>query len=319
VRRAVEVPGLGTVWPPDPDDPEVAAVLAAGCAEPEAPPSQLLAEPNVASSDGNRAESPPSRSVIPRGPPDRGGTGSAEPGEGRWPLPGLAPRVTLLGPVGVAGVGDPPRAQLVEMAGLLAQRQDGWSLATFTEVIWRDRRGVEQPPPPPKTVRTRLSDLRRWLGGPDTVVAEGDQLRLGPAVEVDWWHFIALSARPDTMVDALALVRGRPLVGVLDGWAERDYWTSAIEARVVGVAVAAGEAALRRNDWDEALADSEIGLRLCPYDQRLTRVAMRAAAGRNDLELVHAFVVRAEAELDHDEPLDPETLDLLRSLASGEA
>jgi hypothetical protein len=119
------------------------------------------------------------------------------------------------------------------------------------------------------------------------------------------------------MGDALALVRGRPLIGVLDGWAERDYWTSAMEARVVGVAVAAGEAALRRGDWDRALADCEVGLRLCPYDQRLTRVAMRAAAGRDDLELVHAFVVRAEAELDDDEPLDPETVDLLRALTGG--
>jgi hypothetical protein len=317
VGHQVELPGLGTVRLPEPDDPEVVAALAAGCAEAEAPPSQTLAGASDVSIEGNGAKGPQSGSVTPRRRPDECGMPPDRSAGPPRALPGLGPRVTVLGSVGVAGVGDPPRTQLVEMAGLLALRQDGWSLASFTQVIWRDRRGVDQPPPPAKTVRTRLSELRRWLGGPDTVVAEGDQLRLGPGVEVDWWHFIALSAKPDTMGAALALVRGRPLVGVLDGWAERDYWTSAIEARVVGVAVAAGEAALRRGDWEGALADCEIGLRLCPYDQRLTRVAMRAAAGRNDLELVHAFVVRAEAELDHDEPLDPETLDLLRALTGG--
>jgi hypothetical protein len=163
-------------------------------------------------------------------------------------------------------------------------------------------------------VRNRISELRRWLGGTDTVIAQGDNLRLGHVVKVDWWELNQRSTRPDTLSGALTLVRGRPLVGVLDGWAEHDYWQDAIEAKIVAVAAAAAEKSLRQRQWQQALQDAETGLHMCPYDQRLTRAAMRAAAGDGDIELVHAIVARAEAELDEGEALDSETLDLLHSL-----
>jgi DNA-binding SARP family transcriptional activator len=298
--RRCDVPGVGAVRVLLGDDTETAAALAAGAAD--ATPGDLAA---VDASPVQTAPAPPAENVL-----DEGHSRQA-------PLPGCAPRLRLLGPVRVEGLGEPRRAQLVEMAALLALHQQGCSWKTFCEVIWRDR--DTEGPPASKTVHNRVAELRSWLGGPDAVISGGGNLRLGHDVDVDWWRFEAFAARPETIGQALALVEGRPLQGVLEGWAERDYWATSIEAAVIAVALAAADDALRRGAWDRGVAAVEIGLKLCPFDQRLTRAAMRAAAGGGDTGLVHAFVARAEAHLEEDEGLDPETIDLLRRLTTDSA
>jgi DNA-binding SARP family transcriptional activator len=300
-RGHADVPGIGPVPLAPPDDAEVAAALAAATAEAEAPPA--TADPAL-----GVGEPAPLLAIPAKRPQQESATQESSPS--------VNPSIQLLGPFKVSGVSDPPRAQIVEMAALLALRREGWSLATFQEAIWRNRRGSDTSPPSTKTVSTRIGNLRGWLGGQDTVITEGDNIRLGRSMEVDWWRFETLSCRPETMAEALQLLRGQPLEGVLYGWAERDYWVQAIEARVVAVALGAAEGALRHDRWEEAFAAAEVGLKWCPYDQRLTRAAMRAAAAGGDVELVHVLVARAEVELDEDEGLDPETMELLQALTA---
>jgi hypothetical protein len=117
------------------------------------------------------------------------------------------------------------------------------------------------------------------LGGRETVIAEGGNLRLNPDFEVDWWRFDTLSANPETMSEALAPVKGRPLEGVLEGWAERDYWVDAIEASLIAVALAAADNNLRRSAWEDAVAAADIGLRLCPHGQRVSGRAIWRSVG----------------------------------------
>lgn len=293
------VPGIGTVRLAGFDDTETVAALAAGVADAVPPAPTAVA-------DITTVEPPPPSTTAQ--PSDQAPIGQPA-------LPGLGAKLRLLGPVQVLNVAQPHRAQLVEMAALLGLRQEGWSWETFCQVIWRDRGDDPESGPAVKTVRTRIAELRSWLGGRHTVISDDGHLRLAPDLDVDWWRFEALTARSNTISQALALVQGRPLQGVLDGWAERDHWVTGIEARIIAVALAASDAATRRGDWDRALAAAETGLKLCPFDQRLTRAAMRAAAGQ-DMELVHALVARAEAQLEEDEGLDPETIELLQSLST---
>lgn len=229
--------------------------------------------------------------------------------------------VRVLGPVAVVGAERPfTRAWTLDLVVFLALHPAGATTEQWSTALWPDRLMA------PATLHSTASAARRALGrdgdGEDHLPRSHGRLRLGPGVRTDWdllqqW---GKADDPDGWCRALALVRGRPLDGLraID-WALLDGLLPAIEATVVDLAERRGLWCLDEGDAAGATWAARRGLLVCPYDERLYRVLLRAAdmAGNPAaVEAAMAELVRLVAE--DVEPYDavhPETLELYRALS----
>jgi nucleoid-associated protein YgaU len=242
-----------------------------------------------------------------------------------------APRVLVLGPVEVQGVGEVGesgrRRRGVELITYLALHPGG-SQHQLDEAIWPGSRITKN------TRNPLVSRTRQWLGrAPDgdpylPLIREGGEYRLRPEVTCDWHDFVRLAKEgltqarpgPNNLVRALELVRGRPFLGVdaeAYTWAESD--TQDMISAIVDVAHALATVSLSKGDHRRARWAAARGLLVEPASEVLYRDAIRAAAAAGDTDEVGRLAdgLRRQIELlDPDDGVSEETAALLASIST---
>lgn len=187
--------------------------------------------------------------------------------------------VAVLGPVEVHGAARSfERAWTLDLVAYLAMHRRGASSETWVTALWPDRL------PAAPTLHSTASAARRALGpsadGPDHLPRSHGHLRLGPTVGTDWERFrrLARSDRPDAWVEALDLVRGRPLGGLRSpDWAVLEGFVAEIEEAVVDIGLRLAGHLLERYDARTAGSVARRALLVSPFDERLYRVLLQAA------------------------------------------
>ncbi|MGV8966597.1 MAG: LysM peptidoglycan-binding domain-containing protein [Cellulomonas sp.] len=264
----------------------------------------------------------------PNGAP--GATATDLPSEPVQPMPvPQAPRVLLLGRVSVKGAAharvDRERRNTELVAFLVCN--PGASTEQVDDVIGHGAR-VE-----PSNRNAQISRARSWLGSDRggqpylKKVENHDDYRLDPAIKSDWDEFLTLANRglaqgKDGALDlraALALVRGRPFLGVPPGTYD---WAEALAHEMIDtitdVAHALALISIDAHDYRGAQRAATIGLTANPCNEELFRDAIAAAhyAGDHDEadRLVVSLRTRIE-QIDPDSDLEDETIELLELLA----
>jgi DNA-binding SARP family transcriptional activator len=188
-------------------------------------------------------------------------------------------RVELLGPARVVGaIGNlERRPKLVELIAYLAVHPQGALTRTWSDALWPDRRV------PPQTIANRLSEARRALGvavdGRPRLRRSGDRHWISDVrTDIDEFSRLAHDGEPSSWEQALMLVRGRPFEDLQHGqWAVLEGYTAFVLELVSNCALNLGDHALRAGNGELALRAARQGLLGDPYDERLHRLAMRAA------------------------------------------
>jgi DNA-binding SARP family transcriptional activator len=196
---------------------------------------------------------------------------------------------------------------ILELLVYLALHRRGVQRQQILGALWPDRT------PPSKTMRNRLIEARTAVNG---AVSDGPIWRLDPDVTTDWQQFLVLAAgSTEQQHDALALIRGRPFEG-LDNceWLDLDGHRSEVEARIVDVALGLSETELASGHPEAALSAARAGLRASRYEERLHRLAIRAATASNMTGVVRTLKQEMRRALDldiePDDAIQPETLEL---------
>lgn len=207
----------------------------------------------------------------------------------------LPPSIALLGPLEIAP--SKPlrrrlRAQTRQLLAHLALHPDGSTVEELVAALWPD---IDD-----DNARQRLwrsaSEARGQLG--DVIIRGGERYRLDrQTVAVDLDRFEALLAAADgdgahrqpLLEQALALVRGRPLVGSDYPWATGA--TRRLSATIVDRLRELGYLRLDGADRTGALAAAEQALALDPLNEGAHRLAMQAEA---TLGLRQAIAARYE-------------------------
>ena len=194
-------------------------------------------------------------------------------------VPSNRVEVAVLGPVAVRGAAEPfRRPAAFDLVAYLALHRHGVRHAEWSLALWPDRAVALS------TVHSTASDARRALGrSADGTphLQRGVILRLHHSVTTDVERFAALadSDDPDRLVEAMHLVRGPLLDGVRrSDWAVFDGTRARIESLVAGTALRCAGELTRSGDGSEAARVVRQALRLSPYDERLYRSLLRAAA-----------------------------------------
>ncbi len=190
----------------------------------------------------------------------------------------------VLGPVEVRGAAGPfRRSAALELAVYLAfhrrpVRHGEWALA-----LWPDRAVSSS------TIYSTASDARRALGrdgtGDERLPRSGRHLELGSDVRTDVARFEALASggRLADLVDAMALVRGPLFAGLRRAdWAVFDGTEASVQSLVADTALRAAELLVGQGLAAEAERVVRRALLACPYDERLYRSLLRAAAAQGN-------------------------------------
>lgn len=221
--------------------------------------------------------------------------------------------VRVLGPVEVAGAERPfGRAWSRELVVYLSVHGPA-TTDQWTTALWPDAARAAT------TSWSVVSDARRALGsnfGADHLSRCHGRLQLASSVATDWGKFRQLAAQADRRAwhRALDLVRGLPFDGLRTwDWPVASGLVATLSEEIVAVAGRVAEAARTPGDWAWARGAVRAALRACPYDERLYRLLLRAAAlegSRSTLDQVMAETVLRLEE-------DPAAIAWARRLASG--
>jgi hypothetical protein len=206
--------------------------------------------------------------------------------------------VNILGPLQIIGAaGDPPRRHCLEMLVYLTLHRRPVPVQSLWQAVFPDR------PYDSHQLVNRMSELRRYARQKLPQIKRSYQV--DEFTISDWQRFRALSeGNPSQQLQALALVRGRPFEDLRSDWMHLEGQLAEIEASIVDLAVQVGERALRRQDPDAARTAALAGLRGCPWDERLYRIAMQSAAARGATHEIHQL--RRQLQLVLDDELDPD-------------
>jgi DNA-binding SARP family transcriptional activator len=222
--------------------------------------------------------------VLSRSSPEPASCGDDEP-EG----PEVVVRV--LGEPVIEGVARSQwRKKCLEAAIYLALHPEGVAKRTWVRAMWPNREVSRD------AVNTFLWLLRRTLGegadGHEYLPAPGlGPLRLSHRVAVDLFlaESLARSRNREDLVVVLEMVRGRPFEGLHDCvWLIEEGHLARAEQVVSEAAVELAEASFDMDDPATAMWAARRGLLACPYDERLWRVAMRAAKATTGVAGVEA-------------------------------
>ena len=244
------------------------------------------------------------------------------------------PKVLVLGRVEIEGMsegeGSGRRARASELLAYLALHP-GATAHELDEALWPGRRV------PKETRNPFVSRVRHWLGVDEQgqpylpLVGEHGDYRLSPAVACDWHDFLRLARAglerglhgSELLAEALALVRGRPFLGVDPSsytWAERD--TQDMISSIVDVAHSLAVLRLSQGDGRGAQLAAAIGLLVEPCSEPLHRDAISGARIAGDPEAASSLIQRLRAslsELDPDAEPEPETMDLIAAVGDWSA
>lgn len=190
--------------------------------------------------------------------------------------------IAVLGPVALTGIDYPleRHPKLTELVVYLALHPEGATSRAWTAALWPDRRV------PGQTIANRLSEARRILGiasdGRPRLRKSGDRHRV-VEFSSDWDEFrdrtgaSTDSRSADSLEAALRLVRGRPFDDLAQGqWTVFEGFAAEIDEAVARTALELGAAVLA-TEPERAMWAAQQALRACPFDERLHRLAMRAA------------------------------------------
>jgi DNA-binding SARP family transcriptional activator len=226
--------------------------------------------------------------------------------------------VAALGPVVVRGAAEPfRRPAALDLAVYLAFHRYPVSHAEWSLALWPDY------PVAPATVHSTASDCRRALGrtsGGAPYLARGARLKLAGSLTTDVERFADLAAPgdPESALRAMALVRGPFLAGLRrTDWAVLDGTQARVEALVVETALEGAERCLRSDRGGDAETLVRQALRLCPYDERLYRMLLRAREAQGNrvgLRSLMAELCLLSGEGGAGDGLHPETTALYRVL-----
>ncbi len=226
---------------------------------------------------------------------------ATEPRDEELPTPGVpeaAPlTIKVLGSVEVdPELAPSKRSVVLELACYLAlHRRRAVTTEELQIALSRDDDGPETSP---KSVRTYMSELRRWLGSDRVPSARGSGYRLADSVTSDWAEFQALVKRvledPEeeisALVQALNMVRGRPFDGTKYTWVDSELLVSEMEVAIGAAARRLGEiAAARGEPAGFAFFAGRRAVLACPYDFGLWEMALEGAAGWDPDELAKTW------------------------------
>jgi hypothetical protein len=148
-----------------------------------------------------------------------------------------------------------------------------------------------------KSVRTYMSELRRWLGADHVPSARGSGYRLAESVTSDWDEFGAL-AHPSSedpydqirsLSEALNLVRGRPFAGTTYKWVDAELWVSEMEVAISAAARRLGAIGVELGEPAIVFFAGRRAVLACPYDIGLWEMALQGAAGYDATELARTW------------------------------
>lgn len=240
------------------------------------------------------------------------------------------PRVLVLGNVHVERADDEAaphrRRRATELIAYLALH-GGASPHQIDEAMWPGKR-VEK-----ATRSPFVSRARQWLGRTPEgepylpQVADGGSYGLRPDVSCDWHDFVrfaqlGLALGPDgagALEAALALVRGRPFLGVDPAtytWAEADI--QEMISAIVDVAHVLSATRCEAGDFRGAQEAVAKGLLAEPCSELLYRDAIRAAGSAGDRDAVDRLAERLRHEIelvDPEDTMDEATAGLIESCA----
>lgn len=170
-----------------------------------------------------------------------------------------------------------------------------------------------------RTMRNRVSEVRGYI--PPGVDFTRGGYQLPDLVQTDWQRFQTL-AQGDTHAQrhALQLVRDRPFEASTLDWMHLEGHFAEMEAAIVDLALDVRQRSLRTQQYDLAREACYAGLRGCPYDERLYRIGMQAAAALGATAEVRELRRRLELILEEevDDDIQPATDELYRRLETEE-
>jgi hypothetical protein len=189
----------------------------------------------------------------------------------------------------------PKRNVVLELACYLALHRR--RLVTTEELQIALSRDGDGPETSAKTVRTYMSELRRWLGADHVPSARGSGYRFGESVTSDWDEFRAFAqerhADPYDQVwalsQALNLVRGRPFEGTNYKWVDAELLVSQMEVAIGDVARRLGTIGVELGEAGIVFFAGRRAVLACPYDIGLWEMALQGAAGYDATELAKAW------------------------------
>jgi DNA-binding SARP family transcriptional activator/nucleoid-associated protein YgaU len=239
--------------------------------------------------------------TVPMGDPDLPDLASQAP-----PAPEPAKmQLNLLGPVELVGTDHPRRSQTLNLLAYLALHRKGADRDQIATALWPEQVVSG------KTNRNRILEARALVGG---AITDGPRWRLENSVTTDWQLFTSLAAGEDSdQHAALRLVRGRPFAG-LDSteWIDLEGFRTEVEAAIVDLAISVAERDLDAGDYAAAFSAARSGLAASRYEERLHRLALRAAEAEGSTGKVRTLKREMSTALDLDiEPhggIEPETL-----------
>jgi DNA-binding SARP family transcriptional activator len=224
--------------------------------------------------------------------------------------------VNVLGPVDLQGVEfpdhGPRRTAPIRILVYLALHRRGVNAEQLSTALWPEEIADG------RVVRNRVAEARALVGG---AITNGPGWRLEDGVGCDWQQFQALAkGDPEDQVAALDLVRGQPFDGFTDEWVDVEMFRTDMVAGVVDLAAAVAARALAGDDPALAFRAARTGLRASPYEERLYRLAMRAADAEGSTGKLHALMNEMRRVLDvqvePDDRVQRETLALYEELTS---
>jgi len=159
------------------------------------------------------------------------------------------------------------------------------------------------------------------VGGAISDGRDGAGWRLDDTISCDWQRFQALaSGTREDRIAALELVRGQPFDGFTDEWVDIEMFRTDMVAAVIDLSAAVAETALDDDDPTLAFRVARAGLRASPYEERLFRLAMRAADEEGSTGKLRALMNELQHVLDvqvePDDRIQRETIALYEELTS---
>lgn len=224
------------------------------------------------------------------------------------PAPKPALTVRVLGPVETDG-GERPvdRPKCLELVTYLALHPKGVDEGRIKNALWRDAA------PSMGAFNETVSRARRCLGyGPDgqhlLPHLTGGRYRLDPSVTTDL-HVLEAAFRAarvtesdaalNDLADALDAIRGLPFEGTRGfEWAYAEGIVARIEALVSEAARLLAERSLERGEALIAVSAAVQGVKVCPADERLYQLRMRAHAELGDRAGIDASMTELCAVLE---------------------
>jgi DNA-binding SARP family transcriptional activator len=192
--------------------------------------------------------------------------------------------ICVLGSVAVRGAACRfRRSAALELVVYLAFKRRPVRHGEWSSALWPDRAVSTS------TIYSTASDARRALGrdgtGAERLPRSGGHLRLGDDVGTDVDRFEALTSTDGLpgLVDAMALVRGPAFAGLRHtDWAVFDGTESSIQSLVAETALRAADLLVGQGRADRAEHIVRRALLACPYDERLYRSLLLAAAAQGN-------------------------------------